>query len=251
MQSQVNIFRKLNKKYFKKRFLQELGYIDRPQYHKLAIFAEEILSFSVPSSIVIDLGAGSCRWKKLFPDCKYIGTDSTVGDPNCNYNNLDFIADITQKTPIHDNIADVVICMAVLGHVFNPLGVFKEAYRILKPGGMFFAMSEFAKAKHQTPYDAVRLTDFMIKRYCQETGFEIIDIYGSNSFYTSILDLIENYAWKTKTLFSWFIRILIKTRIFNLLYKIDFDSSKTNNLFPVYFFIKAKKPLNNRKGDNQ
>lgn len=121
-----NTFRNLKREDFQKKFLKELRYLDKPQFRQLSDFAREILNSAPPGSTVVDLGAGDCKWKKIFSDCKYIGIDSTDGNPDCDYSQLDYIADITQKTSLPDNIADVAICIAVSGHVLNLWRFLKE-----------------------------------------------------------------------------------------------------------------------------
>lgn len=45
--------------------------------------------------------------------------------------------DIDEGLPFEDSFFDVVTCIAVLEHVFNPPNVLKEIWRVLKPGGVF------------------------------------------------------------------------------------------------------------------
>ena len=42
-----------------------------------------------------------------------------------------------EKMPVTSNVADVVVSNCVLNLVPNKDGVFKEIYRVLKPGGHF------------------------------------------------------------------------------------------------------------------
>jgi len=243
---QNNYFRALNQQDFRKEFLKNLGYPHRPQFIALADFAKDILDMSPPGSLILDVGAGECKWKKLFMDCNYIGIDNCVGDENWNYKLIDIVGS-AENLPIADNSVDTVICIALLGHVLYPYVVLNEAFRVLKPGGKLFGISEFAKAKHQVPFDFTRLTDHAIVKFCTEIGFEMIDVNGSNSFFTSILNLIESYAWKTSArglgaIVPLFLKGVIKLRFFDILYSLGDSSKEDNHLFPTYFFISAQKP---------
>jgi ubiquinone/menaquinone biosynthesis C-methylase UbiE len=45
--------------------------------------------------------------------------------------------DVDEGIPFNDSFFDVVTCIAVLEHVFNPPNVLDEIHRVLKPGGTF------------------------------------------------------------------------------------------------------------------
>jgi len=100
--------------------------------------------------LVIDLGSGAGN------DCfiarhetgdsgKVIGIDFTpamIEKARNNaeirgYNNVEFRQGDIEKMPLTSNIADVVVSNCVLNLVPNKDGVFKEIFRVLKPGGHF------------------------------------------------------------------------------------------------------------------
>src|SRR5207302_383494 len=53
------------------------------------------------------------------------------------YNNVEFRQGDIEKMPMTTNVAEVVVSNCVLNLVPNKDGVFKEIYRVLKPGGHF------------------------------------------------------------------------------------------------------------------
>lgn len=53
------------------------------------------------------------------------------------YNNVEFRQGDIEKMPVTANVADVIVSNCVLNLVPNKDGVFKEIYRVLKPGGHF------------------------------------------------------------------------------------------------------------------
>jgi arsenite methyltransferase len=100
--------------------------------------------------VVIDLGSGAGN------DCfvarhetgetgKVIGIDFTpamIEKARHNaevrgFNNVEFRQGDIEKMPVSANIADVIVSNCVLNLVPNKLNVFKEMYRVLKPGGHF------------------------------------------------------------------------------------------------------------------
>jgi arsenite methyltransferase len=100
--------------------------------------------------VVIDLGSGAGN------DCfiaraetgetgRVIGIDFTEpmivkareNAEKLGFNNVEFRAGDVEKIPVTSNIADVVVSNCVLNLVPNKDNVFKEIFRVLKPGGHF------------------------------------------------------------------------------------------------------------------
>src|SRR5215469_2298680 len=103
-----------------------------------------------PGDVVVDLGSGAGN------DCfiaraetgetgKVIGIDFTpamiekarVNAEKLGYNNVEFRQGDIEKMPITANVADVIVSNCVLNLVPDKEAVFKEIYRVLKPGGHF------------------------------------------------------------------------------------------------------------------
>ena len=53
------------------------------------------------------------------------------------FNNVEFREGDIEKMPVTSNVADVIVSNCVLNLVPNKDGVFKEIFRVLKPGGHF------------------------------------------------------------------------------------------------------------------
>lgn len=100
--------------------------------------------------VVIDLGSGAGN------DCfiarnetgetgKVIGIDFTpamlekarINAEKLGYHNVEFRQGDIEKMPVTANVADVIVSNCVLNLVPNKDAVFKEIYRVLKPGGHF------------------------------------------------------------------------------------------------------------------
>lgn len=100
--------------------------------------------------VIVDLGSGAGN------DCfvartetgetgKIIGIDFTpamidkarINAEKLGFNNVEFRQGDIEKMPITSNVADVIISNCVLNLVPNKDGVFKEIFRVLKPGGHF------------------------------------------------------------------------------------------------------------------
>lgn len=69
--------------------------------------------------------------------------------------NVDFIAD-AHSIPLKSNSIDLIIIQAVLEHVFNPMEVVDECYRVLKSDGVIYAETPFLQGVHEGAYDFTR-----------------------------------------------------------------------------------------------
>ena len=98
--------------------------------------------------IVLDMGAGAgfdcfLASTRVGSSGKVIGVDITsemVDKARANahkggYSNIDFRQGDLENMPVADNYVDVVISNCVINLVPNKKMVFKEAFRVLKPGG--------------------------------------------------------------------------------------------------------------------
>ena len=99
---------------------------------------------------VIDLGSGAGNdcfiARRLTGDQgRVIGIDFTeamiekarINVEKLGFNNVEFRQGDIEKMPVTANVADVIVSNCVLNLVPNKDNVFKEIYRVLKPGGHF------------------------------------------------------------------------------------------------------------------
>jgi arsenite methyltransferase len=97
---------------------------------------------------VLDLGSGAgidvfLAAQKVGPNGKVIGVDMTqemverakAAATKHGYKNVEFRSGEIEALPLEDETADVIISNCVINLAPDKLKVFKEAYRVLKPGG--------------------------------------------------------------------------------------------------------------------
>lgn len=100
--------------------------------------------------VVIDLGSGAgndcfIARQEAGESGKIIGIDFTeamiskarLNAENLGFNNVEFRQGDIENIPVSSNTADVVVSNCVLNLVPNKNNVFKEIFRVLKPGGHF------------------------------------------------------------------------------------------------------------------
>jgi SAM-dependent methyltransferase len=103
-----------------------------------------------PGNTVIDLGSGAgndcfIARKEVGEKGQVIGVDFTPemialarkNAVTAGFGNVEFRQGDIENMPVSSNSADVVVSNCVLNLVPNKAGVFKEIFRVLKPGGHF------------------------------------------------------------------------------------------------------------------
>ncbi|MFX1517099.1 MAG: methyltransferase domain-containing protein [Promethearchaeota archaeon] len=172
-----------------------------------------------PGDIVIDLGSGAGH--DLFqaadlvgPNGRVIGIDFTPdmiiagmrAAMEKGYSNVDFrLSDIEHIDILPDNFADVIISNCVINLTMDKGAVFKEAFRILKPGGRLVDADIIAAdplsseiAEDPEAWCAClggALTEEGYTKKINEAGFEEIKVtiysdfkYQNNQFLNGILE---------------------------------------------------------------
>lgn len=155
-----------------------------------------------PGEVVVDLGSGGgldvfLASKKVGPDGKAIGIDMTpamierarANAASGGYTNVEFHEATIDSIPLPDASVDCVISNCVLNLAPDKPAVFREAARILKPGGRF-AVSDIALkgelpeaiARSMAAYvgcigGAIRVEDY--RSGLIAAGFEHVEIVDS------------------------------------------------------------------------
>ena len=96
------------------------------------------------------------------------------------FNNVEFRQGDIEKMPITSNVADVVVSNCVLNLVPNKDGVFKEIFRVLKPGG-HFSISDVVLVGHlpaSLQKDAEMYAGCVAGAIQRQTYLELIAING-------------------------------------------------------------------------
>jgi len=109
-----------------------------------------------PGARVLDVGAGTCPYRRRFAHCQYVAHDfkayqgEKLGGGK-EYGRIDLVSDIT-AIPAPDASFDVVLCTEVLEHVPDPAAAVAEMARLLRRGGRLFLTAPLGSGLHQLPY---------------------------------------------------------------------------------------------------
>jgi len=157
------------------------------------------------NKMVLDAGAGSRPYKKIFKKNQYISQDfgEYKGGGNTAYwdqeaekrwqgENADILSDITE-IPLDQNTCDLIICTEVLEHVYNPVEALKELTRLLRQDGNIVISVPYACHYHQEPYFFnCGLSTHFFKKFAEENGL-IVKLIDTEGDYVDFLSF-ENYV---------------------------------------------------------
>lgn len=156
---------------------------------------------TVPAdAIVLDVGAGTCRYRKEFSHCNYETHDFKRYEGYRNnkegrYGEIDYISDIT-AIPVPENSYDAVLCTEVLEHVTEPIAALQEIARILKPGGRLFITAPLGSGLHQTPYHFYGgFTPYWYRHFCPKSGLSVMEITPNGGFFKLLAQECARVAW--------------------------------------------------------
>ena len=137
-----------------------------------------------PGEVVVDLGCGGgidvlLAAKKVGPDGRAIGIDMTpemIGRATLNaikagVTNAEFHLARMEAMPLADGSADVIISNCVINLAPDKPAVFREMFRVLKPGGRV-AFSDIA-LKGELPADVADSVAAYVARTCSTTHSDI------------------------------------------------------------------------------
>lgn len=119
----------------------------------------------------LDVGCGTQPYRPYF---KHINR-KTACDFDANRGAVDFACP-ADKIPLPDSCMDSILCTEVLEHVPNPLAVWREFHRLLRPGGRVLLATPMYWPPHELPYDFYRYPEHGLRHLVKESGFELLAI---------------------------------------------------------------------------
>ncbi|KKB46610.1 hypothetical protein HMPREF1212_04106 [Parabacteroides sp. HGS0025] len=179
------------------------------------------------NNFVFDIGCGNKPFEQYIRSllkndipAMYIGSDVVQSSDN----KVDIICDAT-NIPASSSSYDIVICTQVIEHIFDHIKVFKEANRLLKPGGFFIVSSNFVWEMHEVPYDYYRFTRYGFRALLEKSGFDIVEEIANGGKWAVLGQLLLQICWIKHNPTS----ALFKRKFFTLLRRSM--SLLCNNLF--------------------
>ena len=215
---------------------------------------EKTLSRLPKNTTILDAGAGEGKYKKFCTHLDYKSQDIAEYDgegdgkglhtQTRDYNNLDFVSDITNM-PIEDEYFDSVLCVEVLEHVPDPIKAIKEINRVTKKGGHLILTAPFNSLTHYAPFHfSTGFNKYFYEHNLKEYGYEIIEIVPNGNYFEYLAQEIrriksvsDNYSNNKLNLF----RKISIYLILNLLSSLSMSDKGSSELLCFGYQVYCKK----------
>lgn len=145
--------------------------------------------------VVYDLGCGESPYQGFISQFsqQYIGVD---WEGSNHITKETVLADLNELLPLDSGIADCIISLSVMEHLYQPQTMLNEAYRLLKPHGAMVLQVPWQWQVHEAPHDYFRYTPFALKYMFNKAGFEEVNIECQGGFFTMWFLKINYFSLK-------------------------------------------------------
>ena len=109
---------------------------------------------------------------------------------------LDHECDLGRPLPFADGSFDTILLSDVLEHLPDPAACWSEAARLLAPGGKLILNVPFYYQLHEEPHDYYRYTEFALRRFARDAGFEIVELEAIGGAPEILADLLAKLLSK-------------------------------------------------------
>jgi SAM-dependent methyltransferase len=133
--------------------------------------------------VLYDLGCGESPYREFILEYadKYVGVD---WEGSLHSTNENVVADLNDHIPVDSGVADSVISLSVIEHLYQPQNMLNEAFRILKPGGSIVLQVPWQWWIHEAPHDYFRYTPYGLKYMFEKAGFKEVNVEPQGGFFT-------------------------------------------------------------------
>ncbi len=163
---------------------------------------------------VLDVGCGFMPYRKLIESNpkveKYVGMD--LRQPTF-YGHIEpDLAWDGEKIPLANESVDCAMATEFLEHYAEPEKILGEIWRVLKPGGRFFATVPFVWNLHEIPYDEYRYTPYSLERHLTNAGYKNVEIKALGGWNRSFAQMIG--LWLAFSPMRRFARLILSYLLF-------------------------------------
>jgi len=221
------------------RDLEQVGAASRLVTDLLAPQYEQLLQAHARGRL-LDLGCGGAPLYEVYQG---LTSEVVCVDRSSSLHGLDYVdveADLNGPLPFGEHEFDTVLSTDVLEHLEEPDNLFREAARVLKPDGKLLLATPFLYWIHEAPHDFGRYTSFMLERFCQKHGLEVLELRATGGSPEVLLDMVGRHlAWSDAL-------TLGHARLASLALKLPgarWLSSHSQRWFPLGFILVARRQL--------
>lgn len=185
---------------------------------------------------LVDFGCGNMPYRPFFQNSikTYVGCDFKGNEM------ADAIISSDDRLPFAESQVDVVLSSQVLEHVEDPSTYLKEAFRVLKPGGLVFLSTHGTWPYHPDPLDLWRWTGDGLRRLVTSVNFDVVYFRGVVCAEAAAIQLWQDAVGPrlsrySRRMFYWFMQSRMRRADQRC------DQAKRDRDAAVYLLV-AKKP---------
>jgi SAM-dependent methyltransferase len=156
--------------------------------------------------------------------------------------NLDVECDLSARLPFADGSFDTLILSDVLEHVPDPALLWREMARVLRARGKLLLNVPFFYRIHEAPHDYYRYTEFALRRFAEQVGFDVVVLQAIGGIREVLGDLIAKRL-ERRPLFGKPLAIALQAacfRIGNTKFGAK-KTAKTGRVYPLAYFLVAER----------
>ncbi len=142
------------------------------------------------SGDLLDLGCGHAPYFEMYKGL--VNNVVCVDWENSSHKNvlLDYTMDLNCPLSFRDESFDTILLIDVLEHIYKPAQLLCEIGRILRRGGHCIIGVPFFYYLHERPFDFHRYTEFALRRMCESSGLEVIDLTAYGGAPEILMDIL-------------------------------------------------------------
>jgi SAM-dependent methyltransferase len=130
------------------------------------------------SGNILDVGCGRSPFRNLFPPTvRYIRVDRFPFDD-------DVILADASALPFDDESIQAVLLSQVIGDVPDLVALFRELFRVLKPGGKILVYETISYPQHDLPHDYWRVLPSGLKWVAERAQLTVSEIEYTGGYFT-------------------------------------------------------------------
>jgi len=118
---------------------------------------------------ILEIGPKNEKKERIISESNIIESVDIVSD-----NDTTYVADLTCDNNIPKNHFDVIYCLEVLEHTYEPWEMLKQMYKLLKPNGHLYISVPFQFRIHGPLPDCYRISEYGLKYLIEKNNFQII-----------------------------------------------------------------------------
>lgn len=134
---------------------------------------------------LLDVGCGEKPYEDLIGPhvTRYVGFDHPATQHSREKVDVWGSAD---RLPFEDDSFDTVVTFQVLEHVEEPSAMVGEAFRVLRPGGLFIVTTPFMWGIHEEPRDFYRYTEYGLRHLLTSAGFADVEVRATSGVWVML-----------------------------------------------------------------